>query len=208
MTRAEKATKAQELRAQGLTYREIGEQMGFAIQTVHAWLSDPDRSREVARKRSYGGTCADCGGATDGSNGRDLAPERCRACQIEYQHEARRWTPETIVEAIQAFHAENGRVPTTQEWMAPERGSRFPCTNTVIRECGRWSTAIRSAGFESYKPNMPDRAESATRRAEIVRRYLSGQRIAHIARDLDLDSSSVYWHLDRADVDRTTAVAA
>lgn len=32
------------------------------------------------RKAQYGGTCIDCGAPTDGSNGRDKAPERCRTC--------------------------------------------------------------------------------------------------------------------------------
>jgi hypothetical protein len=47
---------------------------------------------DKCRKASYGGTCIDCGARTDGSNGRDKAPELCRDCdkkQIRDRAQAR-----------------------------------------------------------------------------------------------------------------------
>jgi hypothetical protein len=79
-SRAERVREAQRLRAEGLLLREIGQRMGVAKTTVHAWLSDPDRSLEKARKDSYRGICDTCGGPTDGSNGASAAPTRCLQC--------------------------------------------------------------------------------------------------------------------------------
>lgn len=78
MTRKQKVERATRLRAEGLTLREIGEEMGYAISTVNAWLNDPDRSKEIRRKQSYGGVCEVCGDPTDGSNGSANAPKLCR----------------------------------------------------------------------------------------------------------------------------------
>jgi transposase len=61
--------------------REIAEEMGVAIQTVHDWLSDPDGSKLKARKQRYAGRCVDCGAPTGGHAGRgDKAPKRCQRC--------------------------------------------------------------------------------------------------------------------------------
>jgi DNA-binding CsgD family transcriptional regulator len=89
VTRQEKAARARELRDEhGLTHAAIGQAMAdehgrakpYASKTVHEWLVDPDGSQLKARKNSYRGQCVDCGHATDGSNGRDAAPERCLSC--------------------------------------------------------------------------------------------------------------------------------
>jgi len=80
VTRAEKVARAQQLRSEGLKLREIGEEMGYSISAVNAWLCDPDRSAEVARKDSYRGTCEECGARTDGSNGAPNAPSQCADC--------------------------------------------------------------------------------------------------------------------------------
>jgi hypothetical protein len=52
----------------------------------------PKFCSDKCRKASYGGTCIDCGARTDGSNGRDKAPELCRDCdkkQIRDRAQAR-----------------------------------------------------------------------------------------------------------------------
>lgn len=41
------------------------------------------RARERQRKRMYGGICEDCGGVTDGSNGRAKAPKVCAKCLVK-----------------------------------------------------------------------------------------------------------------------------
>jgi len=65
--KAELLPEAQELRAQGLTYREIGERLGVASsQAIHAWFSDPDLAKQRARRKRYAGACVDCGTAKSG----------------------------------------------------------------------------------------------------------------------------------------------
>ena len=199
MTRAEKVVMAQKLRAEGLKLREIAERMGAKLRTVSAWLNDPDLSKQKARRARYSRPCVDCGNPTDGSGGYADQRERCNSCARSYQHDNRYWTPETIVKAIRRFHRENGRVPTSKEWHEAS-SSDFPPTSIVLREFGRWKDAIRAAGFECYSPRQPDRAESAVRRAEIVRRYLAGESAYMLARSMDLDESSIWWHLNRAGV--------
>jgi transcriptional regulator with XRE-family HTH domain len=80
LSRAEKAVLAGEFRAQGLLLREIAERMGVAIQTVDAWLNDPDGSRLRARKATYRGSCERCGVPTDGSNGPNRPSRYCFEC--------------------------------------------------------------------------------------------------------------------------------
>ena len=214
MTRAEKVAKAQELRAQGLKLREIAERMDSNPKTVHTWLSDPDLAQQRARRRGYAGECVDCGGPTDGSNGRAAAPTRCQPCAHEYQHANRLWTRETIIAAIRTFHARYGRVPRANDFnphhvrTAESERARFyrdgdyPTVGSVQREFGRWRDAIHAAGFESYRPNMPNREESAARREQIVALYASGLGSTTIAERMGLDPVSVMWHLERAGIKR------
>lgn len=68
------------MRADGLTLRQLGEHFGVRIQTVHAWLSDPDGARLRERKNSYRGECSECGASTDGSAGPNQAPDLCAKC--------------------------------------------------------------------------------------------------------------------------------
>lgn len=159
MTRAEKVARAQALRAEGLTFREIGERMGAAIQTVDSWLNDPDGSRLAARKASYRGTCVDCGAPTNGNDGRAKAAARCVPCAARAQTI---WTPETVVAAMRRFHDRYGRAPVMTDFNTalacrlghPEKAERFyadgdyPTTPSVQRVFGTWNAAITAAGFE------------------------------------------------------------
>lgn len=103
MTTAERDSRAQELRQQGLTYREIGEEMGESKE--NAWKRcnrEKDRAtakawktahREQAREydRRYGEdarfTCPECGykygfksGKLDGSKAAKVSGEQCPGC--------------------------------------------------------------------------------------------------------------------------------
>lgn len=68
------------LRAQGLTYRQIGERLGLKTRTVANLVNDPDGSKARAIKARHAGQCADCGYPTSGANGRAKAPTRCLYC--------------------------------------------------------------------------------------------------------------------------------
>lgn len=59
--------------------------------------------------------------------------------------EPRRWTTASIILAIQAWAAENGRQPSAREWTkaTPEA----PASQTVRAIFGTWNTAIAAAGF-------------------------------------------------------------
>lgn len=55
------------------------------------------------------------------------------------------WTPERIVEAFRAFHAEHGRTAS----IADARGNpALPSQPTVTRYLGSWSAGWRAAGFD------------------------------------------------------------
>lgn len=79
-TRTEMAAECLRLRGAGLTYKQIAERLGKSYSTVNDLIYDPDGSKVKARKDGYRGVCVDCGGRTDGSNGRDKAPTRCLSC--------------------------------------------------------------------------------------------------------------------------------
>lgn len=172
MTRAEKVARAQELRAQGLLVREIAEEMGVAIQSVSAWLNDPDRSKEIARKKTYAGTCEDCGAATTGTaSGLDRAPRWCKDCGNRHSSETRTvWTRELVIARIHEWAERYGDAPAFLDWQpwevrhrveigeAPahaliraarfeDAGNYWPWGNHVARVFGSWNAAIEAAGF-------------------------------------------------------------
>lgn len=56
---------------------------------------------EACRRTQYAGTCVDCGGPTDGSEGRARAPERCASCAHDFLYAERnarifRWWEEGV----------------------------------------------------------------------------------------------------------------
>jgi hypothetical protein len=58
------------------------------------------------------------------------------------------WNRESIVLALRAWAAQNGRAPTSRDWQASERASARPTTQRVRREFGSWSAALAAAGVE------------------------------------------------------------
>lgn len=127
-------------------------------QRERKWCSDRCRKRTL-----YGGSCVDCGAATDGSNGRAKAPERCNPCQAIHRT---LWTRETIGAAIRQWHFEHGAFPAATDWNAtlarrfgrPDRPVDFPSVETVQRVFGSWNAAIRAAGFEPRPVGRPLKA--------------------------------------------------
>lgn len=111
MTKEQKVKKAQQLRAQGLTHREIGERMGVTHSAVVKWLN-PDATREYNRRdlerpgrhdaklaegRKPGGVCRLCGGPISCNSVRG-GHTRCQECR---QAEAER-KREQIIEGYRA----------------------------------------------------------------------------------------------------------
>lgn len=152
------AAQAKVLREGGLLQREIAVVLGVSRTYAAELVSDPEGAKVRARKQRYGGTCVECGAATDGSNGRDAAPKLCFACHSQKLHDDRYWTPERIIQAIQEWHRQHGRPPIAPEWVTPgERVGQIPPVSTVQREFGSWRAAIQEAGFEVLGPGKYER---------------------------------------------------
>jgi Homeodomain-like domain len=79
-TRKERLAQIVELKAKGLTYRQIAERLGLTQSGVRNIVNDPDGSKQRARRKRYQGQCIDCGEPTDGASGRAKAPMRCKWC--------------------------------------------------------------------------------------------------------------------------------
>jgi hypothetical protein len=105
--RAAQVARARTLRDEGWVLREIVEQMGVAVSTVHDWLSDPDGSKLKARKRRYAGRCIDCGAATSGYAGQGPnAPKRCPTCAGRHSAERERERHRERRELVERLWAE------------------------------------------------------------------------------------------------------
>lgn len=153
----ENIERARALRAAGRYYREIAAELGVGVSTIAGWFEDPDGSRLRARKDSYRGTCAGCGGPVSGHAGPSTGPTVCLGCRPGYYV---RWTKERIVQAMRDWAEEYGAQPTAMDWngaMARRFGHEaqarryedgdWPSAHTVQRVFGSWNAAIAAAGF-------------------------------------------------------------
>lgn len=183
MTRAEKVAEAQRLRAEGLKLREIAERMGASVQTVGAWISDPDLSKQRQRRQRYAGRCVDCGKPTDGSNGSAKAPKRCLDC-------TRRLNEERDARVLEAW----GRGDTAPD-IAVREGLTRPQVMGIVdhsrRRKGRTVPLHRLRNRELWP--------------EIERRYRAGDTPTQIAAALGLkhpqNVSEMLAQMRRAGVD-------
>lgn len=143
--RQERAEIVQALRGEGLKYREIATRTGLSNSYVAELATDPTGERTAARKASYVKPCRRCGNPAPGtgSDGRNTPPSLCQACSYD---ERRYWTRERIVEWIQAYVAEHGKVPSASLLITSAVGMG---PRTVRREFGDggWRDAVRAAGF-------------------------------------------------------------
>lgn len=93
MTRAEKVARAQELRAEGLSYRVVGDRLGVTGGAIWKWLH-PEATREINRRNNTSQAerkrawerdpankvpCPKCGGPTGHTRGQGDA-HQCRTC--------------------------------------------------------------------------------------------------------------------------------
>jgi hypothetical protein len=149
--------------------------LGMAQSTVSSLLSDPDGSLLRARKDLYRGKCQECGGRTDGSNGRAKAPSICKAC-IE-------WSEEACIEAIRRWAAEHGGVPPRKKDLvrAPQG---YPSAQTVETRIG-WNEALLKAGFAVHMDRRPET------QAEVERLVAAGLTQKEIAERFGWSPSNV-----------------
>jgi predicted transcriptional regulator len=78
--RLQRAEAVRDLRAEGLTHREIADRLGISRSYAAELDTDPDGTKVRDRKRAYGAICQDCGAATYGGDGRFAAPRLCLKC--------------------------------------------------------------------------------------------------------------------------------
>jgi hypothetical protein len=148
------AGRVAELRAHGLTHREVAGELGISRSYASELAVDPDGSDGRARKDGYGGRCVDCGARTSGADGRDSAPQRCNRCALANQSAEQHWTREAVLDAIRRFAAAHGRPPGAQEWVASDPVNGYPPRTAVYRagkksaaHFDKWADAIEAAGF-------------------------------------------------------------
>jgi hypothetical protein len=145
---------------EGLLYRQIVDRLGISYTYAQALYTDPDGSQARARKDRQAGTCIDCESPTSGSNGHARAPERCALCAQRTAHKHKRWTRETVIDAIQRFATIHGHPPTADDWRSADPDNGFPAASSVHRGGGHnqsapfdlWSDAIEAAGFPRPGP--------------------------------------------------------
>lgn len=178
-TRAEKVARARALRAEGLKLREIGERLGVATQTAHAYLDDPDLSKQRARRKRYATPCDWCGEPTDGSGGYAKQRSICQAC--------REWPEEAILDAIRRWAEDHDGIPPREvDWHWT--GDDHPSSSAVIRRLG-WNNALKLAGFTPHQDKSPERQQW------IVDQLRAGRSVADVARELAVTREAIYNRL-------------
>lgn len=169
--RLELAEKVAELRARGLTYREVAAELGISRSYASELAADPDGLRAAARKDSYAGVCEECGARTDGSMGPGKAPSLCDVCSHQRQHDERKWTRKAVIDAIRRFVEANGRPPVSSEWIVTDFENGYPTRSAVYgpelhHPFRQWGDAIVAAGFP--RPRTGARPGDTHWTAEVV----------------------------------------
>jgi hypothetical protein len=189
----ERVAEAQRLRAEGLTWREVGARLGVSLKTAHEWATDPDGAIRDARKASYQGVCEECGGPTNGGDGPGSAPPLCRACLVV-------WSPEAVIAAIRDWADEHGGVPPTQIcWNVAHSAAteaqkreyatgRWPCHDTVRRTFGSWNGGLIAAGFRPHRLRYRDPRVLDEWLAAVA----AGESVASIAERYDVTPAAIY----------------
>jgi AraC-like DNA-binding protein len=141
--------------AEGLSVAEIADRLGRSPATVKAYFYDPTGEKARAVKARYVGVCRGCGGYTQPRNGKGDAYAYCKACHPGAIQP--RWTRERVLEAMRAWQARYGRLPSSYDWSrtharrrggpALERLSEgdWPPASVVSDVCGDWPQARADA---------------------------------------------------------------
>lgn len=179
MTRAQKVARATRLRQQGHTLKQIGEMMGAARSTVSTWISDPDLSKQHARRRRYAQPCPSCGEPMDGSNGYKRSPQMCSFCQ--------QWPLVAVIDAIRRWaDAHGGIPPTMSDWS--KSSPDHPYAGTVERRWG-WNEMLLRAGFKLHCDRRPQTQEW------VERQLRNGTPIREIASRLGVSDAAIRQRL-------------
>ena len=136
---------------EGLSIRQIADRLGRSPATVKAYFYDPTGEKARAVKARYRGVCRGCGANTQPRNGKGDAYAYCKACHpgaIE-----QRWTRDRVLDAMGAWRARYGRLPSSYDWSrthARRRGGEalerlregdWPSPSVVTDVCGSWTEA-------------------------------------------------------------------
>jgi transposase len=182
MTREEQIKRANALRKGGATYAVIATRLGVSGRTAWELVNDPDRS--LARARARKGRCVDCGAPIAGM-------ERCAECRARHDHDTRRWTPQTIIAALQRAAGEaNGSGLRASDWLAGERPEWAPPLKAVRREFGTWLAALRAAGLHPVYDGYDDDLC-----LEIAKRWEDGEEIADLAEEYDCARATIVYRI-------------
>jgi AraC-like DNA-binding protein len=140
---------------EGLSIAQIADRLGRSPATVRAYFYDPTGEKARAVKARYQGVCRGCGAYTQPRNGKGDAYAYCKTCHpgaIE-----RRWTRERVLNAMRAWRARYGRLPSSCDWSrtharrrggeAFERlgGGDWPSASVVSGVYGSWDAARTTA---------------------------------------------------------------
>jgi AraC-like DNA-binding protein len=140
---------------EGLSIAQIAQRLGRSPATVKAYFYDPTGEKARAVKARYQGVCRGCGAYTQPRNGKGDAYAYCKACHpgaIE-----RRWTRDVVLDAMRAWRARYGQLPSAYDWSvthARRRGGgalerlgegEWPSAAVVTDVCGDWPAACAAA---------------------------------------------------------------
>jgi hypothetical protein len=153
-----KILELQQSHPDGLSVNRCARELGISVSYAYDCYNDPDGIIKKKLIEQYAGICEICGAKTSGSNGKKLAPKRCK--KHHTGGPPKKWTNELIIEAIQEWHLEHGDIPGANDWAKTDRPDWCPATNTVYRNFGSWNNAIVAAGFTPRPREPPDYVKS------------------------------------------------
>jgi hypothetical protein len=100
--------------AEGLSIAQIAEGLGRSPATINAYFYDATGEKARAVKARYQGVCRGCGAYTQPRNGKGDAYAYCKACHPGAIQ--RRWTRQSVRDAMRAWRARYGRMPSSYDW--------------------------------------------------------------------------------------------
>jgi len=142
------------MRQSGMRLKDIADRFGVSVSTAVRWTDAgaAERSRRAARewKRRNAGTCTECGGPTNSSNGKGTAADVCQHCLT--------WTPEEALAALRRFHDVHRRSPRTVDADRSDRA--LPTDHSIAKLFGSWNQGLLAAGLPVNMDRDPATTEA------------------------------------------------